>query len=387
VRFASRCVSFAGSLIPDRRPVAVLLVSVLVMFGTLTVGGVVAVAAPTCSGFAATTVPAISTTDNELSGVSMVGPCTVWAAGYGANGSTGKSLIAEFDGRQWTIDTTPVVGTFDNLLRGIAMTSASNGWAVGTYFNGSVYQTLILRWNGISWVQQTTPNVGTGSNQLFAISAVSATRAWAVGNYFPDGSHQRTLILMWNGTHWTVQTSPNPGADVDRLNGVAAVSNTSAWAVGAKRTNAAGPTLHNLILKWDGHTWSAVSGPNLGTDDSELHAVAAGSSTSAWAVGGRFNGSVGRPELLRFSGGQSRLATLPTVGKSGELYGVSGVSATRAVAVGGFSAGGINRTLAFSDASGSWVHQPTPVYPDGSQLNAVDADNGQGVRGRDLYRR
>jgi hypothetical protein len=71
------------------------------------------------------------------------------------------------------------------------------------------------------------PNLGSDFNELDGVSVLSSTDVWAVGHadYSSD-----TLILHWDGTHWSRVTSPNPSLDTNELSGVNAVSPTEAWA-------------------------------------------------------------------------------------------------------------------------------------------------------------
>jgi len=123
-------------------------------------------------------------------------------------------------------------------LSGVAFTKARDGWAVGAVGD----RPLILRWNGTQWRQIASPTP-PGGGSLNAVAAVSGTSAWAVGS---SGGlvRTRTLILRWNGTQWRPVPSPTPhGGGI--LNGVVAVSATRAWAVGSARGTA-------LIEHWNG---------------------------------------------------------------------------------------------------------------------------------------
>ena len=60
-------------------------------------------------------------------------------------------------------------------LAGVAALSAGDVWAVGYYLIGSLEQTLVEHWDGTSWTIVSSPNVGTGNNQLNAVAAVSAS--------------------------------------------------------------------------------------------------------------------------------------------------------------------------------------------------------------------
>ncbi|HLJ35593.1 MAG TPA: hypothetical protein VKU38_18200, partial [Ktedonobacteraceae bacterium] len=85
----------------------------------------------------------------------------------------------------------------------------------------------------------------------------------------------QTLIEHWDGTQWTIVTSPNPPGSQVPVNGlmsVATVSPSDVWAVGY-RQNAKG-TLRTLSEHWDGTTWSAVTSPNRGTGENQLRGIA-----------------------------------------------------------------------------------------------------------------
>jgi hypothetical protein len=112
-----------------------------------------------------------------------------------------------------------------------------------------------------------------GSNgALSGIAAVSPSLAWAVGAYTNAQQGQSTLLARWDGSAWTRVPSPNPG----ELTGVAATSATNAWAVGYS------DPLTTLILHWNGTIWKLGPVPATATG---LSAVAAPSPTNLWTVG------------------------------------------------------------------------------------------------------
>src|SRR5262249_16903885 len=116
-------------------------------------------------------------------------------------------------------------------LDGIDALSGTNIWAVGLSNAGD--DPLVEHYNGHKWTIVPAPTKGAGP-ELSDGAAISATNVWAVGNYSPPGAHIRTLVEHWNGKKWTIFPSPNPVAGSDNfLKGVAAVSATNVWAVGA----------------------------------------------------------------------------------------------------------------------------------------------------------
>ncbi|MDQ1422666.1 MAG: hypothetical protein QOD72_164, partial [Acidimicrobiaceae bacterium] len=108
----------------------------------------------------------------------------------------------------------------------VSCTGASNCFAVGASSTGNT-STLVERWNGTSWTIVTSPNpTGASSSGLAGISCIAATSCFAVGNTDIGGS--RSLIEQWNGTNWSVAAATAPPS----LNGVACISATSCYAVG-----------------------------------------------------------------------------------------------------------------------------------------------------------
>src|SRR5262249_33801318 len=109
---------------------------------------------------------------------------------------------------------------------------------------------------------------------LHGIAAVSSTDVWAVGARL-SGNPSATLIEHWDGAQWSVVSSPSAGA----LFAVSVLSESSIWAVGV---NAADQT---LTEHWNGRQWSIMPSPNPGKFGNSLNAVTAISPTDVWAVG------------------------------------------------------------------------------------------------------
>src|SRR5215469_5645576 len=153
--------------------------------------------------------------------------------------------------------------------------------------------------------------------QLNGVAAISATSAWAAG------STDRITVHMigWDGRTWRRVPIHGPGY----LNGVTVISAVDAWAVGAKLGNKA------LIEHWNGTAWTPVAASNTG-GPAVLHAVTAAPGV-VWAVGG--TNSTGKTVILRWNGTAWTRVTSPTPpGISSELDGVAATSATNAWAVG-----------------------------------------------------
>ena len=88
---------------------------------------------------------------------------------------------------------------------------------------------------------------------LEGVTALSDTSAWAVGINLARSQGQRTVIERWNGTSWALVPSPAMGS----LASVTATSARNAWAVGSFTGSATG-----IIERWDGSSWTCMSAPS-----------------------------------------------------------------------------------------------------------------------------
>ena len=182
----------------------------------------------------------------------------------------------------WSIVSSPNVGTDNNYLDGVACVSSSFCTAVGWYGNGSgTSQTLIEAWNGSNWSIVSSPNGGPGNNLLSGVSCLSSKSCTAVG-YESD----RTLIESLNGVRWSIVPSPS-SAPPNILYGVSCISFKSLKSCTAVGGHAGGQT---LIESKKANKWSIVSSPSTGSD-STLIGVACLSSGSCTTVGYYVNNS------------------------------------------------------------------------------------------------
>ena len=229
------------------------------------------------------TVAKSPATTATINGMAATSSNDVWAVGDIVSTSTGaaQTFIEHFDGKRWAVVPSPDASTQSNLLDGVTAISATDAWAVGDFLNASgVFQTLTEHWDGTSWSIVTSP-AGPGlQNGLLGATAVSSSDVWAVGD-----SGSGTLIEQWDGTSWTVVPSPSPaGTLANPLFGVAAVSATDIWAVGQSQNGTSGiPS--TLIEHWDGTSWSIVASPSPGSAATLSGAAADPASGQAWAVG------------------------------------------------------------------------------------------------------
>ncbi len=263
-----------------------------------------------------------------LRAVATVSATDVWAVGGGQLGGS-KTLIEHWDGARWSVVTSPNPGSIYDILDGVTAVSESDVWAVGYDSNtGGVAQTLTEHWDGSRWSVVTSPNPGSGGNTLFGVAAVSASSVWAVG--ITTSTSEQPLVEHWNGSQWSVVTSPSLPSLNNELFGVAAVSESSVWAVGTSSTTVG----QTLIEHWNGSRWSVVTSPSPGSKGSSLAGVAVVSASSIWAVGDFMNSGSQQAFVEHWNGTSWQVVPIPSVGTSSTFWAVGAVSATDVWAVG-----------------------------------------------------
>jgi len=261
-------------------------------------------------------------TGGLMNGVSCTSASACIAVGTEESEFEGKMVwlpsAARWDGSTWTSQTLPAPSGADlSDLNGVSCTSATACTAVGYYISGNSNRPLAERWDGSTWTIQTTPTAsGTTVSRLNGVSCTSATACTAVGD---DNSNQVTLAERWNGSTWTIQATPSGVS----LNGVSCTSATACIAVGSG----------GLAERWDGSTWTTQTTPSGGS----LNAVSCTSATACTAVG-ESGPSIGNGGTLaeRWDGTSWTIQTTPNPSgpPSSNLLGVSCTSATKCTAVG-----------------------------------------------------
>jgi hypothetical protein len=250
--------------------------------------------------------------------------------------------VVAASGSPWAIVSSPNASTTsvsNNVLAGVSALSDSDVWAVG-YFSssngGAINHTLAEHWNGTAWSIVPTPNDGTLGSQLLGVSALADNDVWAVGNFSTSttASGGRTLIEHYDGTAWSVLSSPSPSSQGDFLTGVKAFAANNVWAVGWDDSLATG-ALSPLILHWNGTAWSVS--PNVPGAGNILEAITGLSPTDVWAVGQAATG--GNNFALHWNGAQWKTTPAASFSNGGQqsLRGVAEASSSDVWAVGSYA--------------------------------------------------
>jgi hypothetical protein len=231
--------------------------------------------------------------------------------------------------------------TQTNYLNAVTCASAWDCWAVGYYNNGSggtgAGQTLIEHWNGTSWSIFSSPNIGTGSNFLEGVTCTSAVNCWAAGYYFTGSSVAQTLVEHWDGISWSIVTSNNSQPTQNNyLYGVTCTSAANCWAVGYFFN---GSSTQALIERWDGTAWATATSPSTGN---HLFGVTCTSASWCWAVGDYSSGGHAQTLIENWNGTSWTIVPSPNTSSTQEntLYSVTCSSTADCWAVGSYDPGG-----------------------------------------------
>ena len=292
--------------------------------------------------------------------------CT--AVGSYKNSSNVTVTLAErWNGSSWATQSTPnPAGSLGSALLSDACPSTTLCTAVGYYHNsGNVTVPLAMRWNGSSWTVQTAPMpAGAQSSVLADVACSSSSLCTAVGYTVNGAGVTVPLAERWNGTSWSMQPTPNPsGATAAALSGVACPSSTVCTAVGYD-VNSSGATV-SLAERWNGSSWTVQATPNPGAArTTTLLAVACPSTTVCTAVGKSVSGAGLTSTLAErwSSGAWSVQATpSPSGSQTSIALGVACPSTSICTAVGySVNSAGVTVTLAERWSGSAWVLQSTP---------------------------
>ena len=330
-----------------------------------------------------------NTTEQQLLGTDCVSATDCWAVGYyyALGVADSQTLVEHWDGNSWTIVPSPNAQfqgneTTPNRLNSVACNSSADCWAIG-YSETTLYSTLIEHWDGTSWTIVSSPNPSSVQNQLDAITCNSSSDCWAVGDY-KTGTNNRitqTLVERWNGSTWSVVPSANTSTTTfNKLISVTCTTSSDCWAVGYAFGGAADQT---LAEHWNGSAWSIVGSPDMSSSlDDIMIGIDCSSSTNCWAAGYYDSGNTdvnGDPIyqtlLEQWNGTAWSIVSSPNTAASDTNYllDVTCTSTSQCWAV-GYAYGSTSETALIESWNGnSWsiVVAPTSATTQYNNLNAI----------------
>lgn len=248
--------------------------------------------------------PNASLTGSGFGGVACNSSSDCWAVGAYRSDPSGKNqtLVEHWDGSSWMIVPSPNIsiidGITDNGLRSITCISSADCWAVGSYLSdphviNGYYHTLIEHWDGVSWAIVPSPNIND-RNSLRSVACAAPADCWAIGSFEqsvfppPGGAVPQTFAEHWNGTSWTIVSTPNVnpagGFQSNFVNDVTCASPSDCWMVGSYSDTSNNGFTHTLIERWNGTVWAVFPSPSPPRNN-DLSAVTCLSQSDCWTVG------------------------------------------------------------------------------------------------------
>lgn len=335
----------------------------------------VSAAAAQASGTAWTVArsPNATLPGGKIESVSCSAPRACTAVGTNLDTSGLYVTLAErWNGTSWQRQPTPnpagnTASSVAPELLGVSCPTARFCAAVGSYQPAgvpSVQTSIADTWNGQRWTSQSFPvpanSFGAG---LTAVSCRSPSFCEAVGSYFDNTAGTNvTLAALWNGTSWSLQTTPSPnpgGFDYEQFNTVSCASPTfcEAWASG----NAGNPGI-TVAEQWNGSSWQLQTVPSSATTVNSVSCVSAA-----------FCEAVGPSQAFAWNGSQWTAQTIPAPAGTGNLSSVSCKSQTFCEAVGEYFSSGSDLGVAAVWNGSAWSSQVTanPATSTFTNLNAV----------------
>jgi hypothetical protein len=279
------------------------------------------------------------------------------------------SLGADAVDKGWVLQHAAVpAGMPSASLSGISCRSSGSCTAVGDYQTGdsqtgdTTAASLAERWNGARWITQSTPDrPGSMQSDLAGVSCASDTACTAVGYEVTDGNVTIPLAEGWNGSGWTVESTPSgPHSSTSNLFGVSCTTFRTCTAVGYYLTDEG--TSKVLAEGWNGASWVMEPTPGAAADGS-LFDVSCPSASGCIAVGVANSGA---PLAEMWNGKQwSRLNPVRQPGAINVTLGsISCLSAANCVAVGSYeNAAEVFFPLTQTWNGTTWSIEPAPIPP------------------------
>lgn len=310
----------------------------------------------------------MTVTANTLLGIACVTEDACWSVSSYDSGIALQTSIQFWNGATWSLVPSPnTSSTASNILYDVACASLSDCWAAGYAMDAGGFQPLMLHWDGVTWAIVASPSATlVGNNFLHDITCRNSNDCWAVG-FYDSGIGYNTLIEHWDGTAWTIVSSPNvEGSIQNRLYGITcAPAANRCWAAG--RHHLDNGQTKNLILTWDGSGWAIQASPHSSEQESNtLLAAECISASDCWAVGTRSEGfGHGRNLMLHWDGTDWTSVEVPDPADATYNYvflrSIDCVNASTCKAVGFYSSNGVNRTMVLDWNGSSWKVDRSPV--------------------------
>jgi uncharacterized membrane protein YgcG len=305
-----------------------------------------------------------------LSDVSCTATTACMGVGYSETFPEAKPLAEFWNGSSWTVQPVPSPPGERNVLTSVSCTSTISCVAIGGG-NGSPVP-FSETWNGATWTMQGTPTPAESQvTNLTSVSCLSSVSCIAVGNYTDEISSSKALAEYWNGSIWTLQSaidpippgSPNDDSDSE-LKSIDCTGPKACVAVGQSE-NQPEDKWPTLAESWNGTGWTIQSTPVTGAYEMQFESISCSEPSACTAVGS----SEGETLAERWNGAEWTVQSSANPPREfSDLGSVSCASATSCLAVG---VGGSPDAFYSSFWDGTtWTTEEIPGLGDGG-IDAV----------------
>jgi hypothetical protein len=158
----------------------------------------------------------------------------------------------------------------------VSCASTSFCVAVTDYTSSAGYtQNLVLTYNGSEWSQNSSASLSTSAtqnNQLDGVSCTSPSFCAAVGYYMNPAGYDQNLALVYNGSTWSLNSSASLSVSAgssDQLYNISCASENLCVAAGnyidapGDIKYVLGGAKEGFVVTWNGTSWSVDNSPSL----------------------------------------------------------------------------------------------------------------------------
>jgi hypothetical protein len=242
----------------------------------------------------------------SLNDVAVLAPDDAWVAGdVRTSDKRDSGLLAHWNGSSWSLAPSvqlPVKRhVSDTGYQSLLAITRDDVWAIEQAFVGHASPLFAVHWDGSSWRAFRLPvEMFVSNSEILDMSAVSSRYIWAVGDVYEGGGSGVEIMLRWDGSRWRNVVPADTGCyNEPGFTGVAAVTSSEAWAVGADNNCGL------FVERWNGRRWRVGTRRGLPVRsmlyDLELQSQDVWAFGTVWARG---YSKPARPLLARWTGGR-----------------------------------------------------------------------------------
>jgi hypothetical protein len=218
-------------------------------------------------GVQTTPVPS-EATSSELVAVGCNSTADCRAAGSAVIKGVKTAIVEKWASPTWSLDSIPIPeGATSSQLDGVDCLWSNFCVAVGRYTtSGGSIKNLAMFWNGTEWKLQTLtdPKGATQSTLLDVACTPTPNRCTAVGGWKNSAYEQFTLAYRFDGSTWTLQSTPNPSGSIASVFQEASCATETSCTAAGSWVSGSGGSNQTLAEEWNGTSWSIQGTPNPG---------------------------------------------------------------------------------------------------------------------------